>query len=76
MPDAQGRSSEQIRRSIEATRGELTYDVKELQGKVTELTDWRARLRENRQPVIVGAAAAGFILGGGLAGFFGLFRRR
>ncbi len=76
MADAQGRSSEQIRRSIEAARGELTYDVEELQLKVAELTDWRSRLRQHRQPVIIGAAAAGFLVGGGLAGFFGLFRRR
>jgi len=71
---ATGRSSEQIRRSIEATRGELTYDVEALKLKVTEFTDWRSRLREHSQPVVIGAAAAGFLLGGGLAGFFGLFR--
>jgi len=71
---AQGRSPEQIRRSIEVTRGELTHNVEQLQLKVTELTDWRSRLREHRKPTIIGAAAAGFLLGGGLVGFFGLFR--
>jgi hypothetical protein len=76
MAEPAARSSEDIRRSIETARGELTRSVNDLQVKVVELTDWRSRVRRNPQPVLIGAAAAGFLLGGGLAGIAGLFRRR
>ena len=33
-------------------------------GRVTELTDWRRQVREHRSQLIVGAAVAGFALGG------------
>jgi hypothetical protein len=69
------RTPEQIRRDIEATREELAYSMEDLRGKVSELTDWRRQLREHRTTVLVGAAAAGFLIGGGLAVFRG-FRRR
>ena len=35
-----------------------------------------ALLRQNQQQVLIGAAVAGFVIGGGIAGFTGLFRRR
>jgi Protein of unknown function (DUF3618) len=70
------RSPEEIRRSLQATRTELQYSLNDLQGKVHELTNWRRQLAENRQTVIVGAAVAGFLIGGGVAATFGLFRRR
>jgi hypothetical protein len=69
------RSSAEIRASIEETRRELSYSVTDLQSKVKELTNWRARLAENKQTAIVGAAVAGFVIGGGIAATFGLFRR-
>ena len=68
------RSPEQIRASIEATREELTYSLNDLQSKVAEMTDWRSKLRANRQQVLIGAAVAGFVLGGGLGAVLGLFR--
>jgi hypothetical protein len=69
------RSSAEIRASIEETRRELSYSVNDLQSKVKEITNWRARLAENQQTAIIVAAAAGFVIGGGIAAIGGLFRR-
>lgn len=69
------RSPEQIRTSIQETRRELTFSLNDLQGKVTELTNWRRRLAENRRNAMIGAAAAGFVLGGGIAATVSLLRR-
>jgi uncharacterized protein DUF3618 len=70
------RSPEEIRRSLQATRTELTYSLNDLQGKVRELTNWRRQLAENQRTAVVGAAVAGFLIGGGVAATFSLFRRR
>ena len=70
------RSPEEIRLSIETTREELAFSVNDLRSKVTELTDWRKQLAEHRQQAIVGAAVAGFVIGGGVAATVALFRRR
>jgi len=75
MPAPQGRSSAEIRASIEETRRELSYSVNDLQSKVKDLTNWRAKLAKNQKAAIIGAAAAGFVIGGGIAAFGGLFRR-
>jgi hypothetical protein len=74
MPTAP-RTPEEIRASVEATREELRYSLVDLQGKVNELSDWRAPLRRNRRAVVIGAVAAGFLVGGGVAAAIGLFRR-
>jgi hypothetical protein len=65
MPPA--RTPEEIRASIEQNRTELAVSLDRLRGEVAELTDWRAQLRANQQQVTIGAAAAGFVLGGGIA---------
>lgn len=70
------RSPEQIRSSIQETRRELTFSLNDLQGKVAQLTNWRRILSENRRNAVIGAAAAGFVLGGGVAATVGLLRRR
>ena len=70
------RSPAEIRSSIESTRQELAFSVNDLRTKVSALTDWRRPLAENRQAVIVGAAVAGFVIGGGIAATVGLIRRR
>jgi dienelactone hydrolase len=70
------RSSAEIRASIEETRRELSYSVTDLQSKVKELTNWRAKLAGNQQAAIVGAAVAGFVIGGGIAATIGFFHRR
>ena len=69
------RTPEQIRASIQETRRELTYSLNDLQGKVSELTNWRRQLSENKRTAIIGAAVAGFVIGGGIAGAVGLLRR-
>ena len=71
----QPRSSAEIRASIEETRRELSYSVNDLQSKVREITNWRAKLAENQQAAIIGAAVAGFVIGGGIVATFRLFRR-
>jgi hypothetical protein len=69
------RSPEEIRLSVETTRQELQYSINDLQSKVSELTDWRSKLARNRKQILIGAAVAGFVIGGGIAGFTGIFRR-
>jgi len=59
-----GRSAAQIRRDIDLQRRALGTSVELLRGRVTELTDWRRQVREHRSQLIVGAAVAGFALGG------------
>jgi hypothetical protein len=58
------RSAEEIRRDIVAQRQDLGRSVEALRGRVTELTDWKRQVREHRSQLIVGAAAAGFLIGG------------
>ena len=70
------RSPEEIRRSIEANRAELGMAVEKLRGEVAVVTDWRAQVRANQKNIIIGAAVAGFVLGGGIAAVGGLLRRR
>jgi hypothetical protein len=70
------RSSHEIRASIEANRMELGRSLEHLRSELTEATDWRKHLVRNKRNVIIGAAVAGFVLGGGIAGVGGLFRRR
>ena len=70
------RTPEQIRASIEANRMELAHSLTRLRGEVAEVTDWRKQIVEHRKQVMMGAAVAGFVLGGGIAAVGGLFRRR
>lgn len=74
MP-AQQRSPEEIRRGIEQERIQLAHAIERLKGEVHEATDWRAHIARNQQKVLIGAAVAGFVLGGGIAGITGIFRR-
>jgi len=61
------RNPEMIRASIEETRRELAFSVNDLRSKVNELTNWRGQLVRNRKAALVGAAVAGFVIGGGVA---------
>ena len=70
------RSPEEIRRSIEANRADLGLAVEKLRGEVTKATDWRLQLRKHQREVIIGAAVAGFVVGGGIAAFTGLLTGR
>ena len=69
------RSPEQIRASIEHNRMELANSLTRLRGEVAEVTDWRKQITQHRKQVLIGAAVAGFVLGGGIAAVGGLFRR-
>ena len=62
-----GRSSAQIRADIERQREELGHSVEALRTRVAELTDWRRQVREHRRELIIGAAVAGFAIGGLMA---------
>ena len=67
------RSPAEIRASIESNRAGLAVAVERLRGEVAELTDWRSHIRRHRRPVLISAAVAGFVIGGGIAA---LARRR
>lgn len=70
------RTPEQIRASIEANRKELGTSLERLHAEIEVLTDWRGQLRKHQKNAVIGAAVAGFVIGGGIAAFGGLFRRR
>ena len=60
---APGRSPAEIRRDIDLKRRQLGTSVEALRGRVNELTDWRRQVEDHKQQLIVGAAAAGFLIG-------------
>ena len=66
------RTPDEIRASIEQSRRELGVSIVKLRDEVAELTDWRAQIRRNQQPLMIGAAAAGFVIGGGVGATFSL----
>jgi hypothetical protein len=74
------RTPEEIRASIEQNRHERGTSIEKLRVEVVQLADWRAQLRRHQVPVTIGAAVAGFVLGGGVAALgaltFGRRRRR
>jgi len=70
------RSPEEIRQSIESNRAELAVSLERLKGEVAEVTDWRKQIRDQQQEVRIGAAVAGFVIGGGIAAIGGLLRRK
>jgi hypothetical protein len=65
-----------IRAEIESTRQELAFSVNDLRSKVTELTNWRGQLVRNRRTALIGAAVAGFVIGGGVAATVSLITGR
>jgi hypothetical protein len=73
---ASRRSPEMIRAEIEETRRELAFSVNDLRSKMTELTNWRGQLIRNRKAALVGAAVAGFVIGGGVAATISLMTGR
>jgi len=70
------RTPEEIRKSVQDTRKDLEYSLNDLQAKVTELTDWRSQIAQHRREIMIGAAVAGFVVGGGIAAALGVFKRR
>ena len=72
MPET--RTPEEIRRSIEANRAELGMAVDRLRAEVSEVTDWRKQINKRRKEFLIGAAVAGFVIGGGIAALGSLVR--
>jgi hypothetical protein len=72
MPAPAKRTPDEIRASIEENRQELGMSLIRLRDGVGELTDWRAQVKRNREPLTVAAAAAGFVLAGGISGVTGV----
>jgi hypothetical protein len=70
------RSPEEIRASIESNRAELAVSLGTLRNEVAELTDWRKQIVRHQREVVIGAAVAGFVLGGGIAAMTGLMTGR
>ena len=70
------RSPEEIRRSIEANRAELGMAVDRLRAEMTEVTDWRKQINKRRKQFLIGAAVAGFVIGGGIAALGAVVRGR
>jgi hypothetical protein len=74
------RTPDEIRASIELGRQELGTSLEKLRTEVARASDWRAQLRLHEPKVLIGAAAVGFVLGGGIAAIggivFGGARRR
>ncbi len=74
---APSRSPDEIRASIEQNRQELGSSLVRLRDEVSELTDWRGQVRRNQKNLQIAAAAAGFVVAGGISGLGGaLFGRR
>jgi hypothetical protein len=73
---AETRSAEEIRQSIEANRAELGLAVNRLRGEVTKATDWRGQFQRHQKEILIGAAVAGFVLGGGIAAVTGMLTGR
>lgn len=69
------RSPAEIRNSIEANRAELGLSIERLRNEVSIITDWRGQLERHRKEALIGAAVAGFVIGGGIAAIFGRRRR-
>jgi hypothetical protein len=70
------RNPQEIRASIEANRMELERSLAKLHGELHAAADWRAHVERHKREVLIGAAVAGFVIGGGIAAIGGLFRRR
>ena len=58
-----GRSTAEIRSSIESNRQELAVSVERLRGEVTRATDWRAHVERHRDEIAMGAVAVGLLVG-------------
>jgi hypothetical protein len=69
------RTSDEIRASIEQNRQELGTSLVRLRDEVTELTDWRGKMRRNRHNLQIAASVTGFVIAGGITGLGGAILR-
>ena len=70
------RHPDEIRRDIEQHRRELGDAVSRLRGDIQRATDWRSQIVKHQKQVLIGAAVAGFVIGGGIAVIPRLFGRK
>ncbi|MBD0349040.1 MAG: DUF3618 domain-containing protein [Thermoleophilia bacterium] len=71
------RTAEDVRREIEAERGELARAVEELRSGIGEATNISAKLQSKLPVAAAAALGAGFLLAGGIGATARLlFRRR
>ncbi|MEZ5121970.1 MAG: DUF3618 domain-containing protein [Solirubrobacterales bacterium] len=61
------RTPQEIRASIEANRLGLGEAITQLRAEVAVATDWRRHVQAHKKQILIGAAVAGFVVGGGLA---------
>jgi Protein of unknown function (DUF3618) len=71
-----GRTTEQVRRDIEAEREQLASAVGELREGLGEATDVTGKIREKLPLVAAGALGVGFVLAGGIGATARLLMRR
>jgi hypothetical protein len=71
-----GRTSETVRREIEAERIELAAAVEQLRDGLGEVADVSGKLRSRLPVVAAGALGAGFFLAGGIGATMRLLARK
>jgi hypothetical protein len=71
-----GRTSDQVRREIEAEREQLASAVEQLRDELGEATDVTGKLRAKLPVVAAGTLSAGFVLAGGVGATMRYFARR
>jgi hypothetical protein len=76
MATHNGRTTEQVRRDIEAEREQLADAVEDLRGGLASVADISGKLRKNLPVVAAGALGAGFFLAGGIGATMRLLARR
>jgi Protein of unknown function (DUF3618) len=76
MAARNNRTTEEIRRELEAERERLAQAVDSLRAGVKEATNVSEKLRANLPLAAGGALAAGFFLAGGIGATMRLFARR
>ena len=76
MAGSNSRTVADVRRDIESERQQLADAAESLRESLGEVTNVRARLRENLVPAAVGALGVGFLLAGGVGATARLIFRR
>ena len=74
--DNSGRTTEDVRRDLEAEREQLATAAESLRDTIGEATDITGKMRAKLPVVAAGALGAGFILAGGVGATMRLIFRR
>jgi hypothetical protein len=76
MAAGKGRTTDQVRKDIEAERDRLATAVEELREGLGEATDVTGKLRAKLPLVAIGGLGAGFVWAGGIGATMRLVMRR